>query len=137
MLRATGVPPRRRRSRWSRVGSLLFVVWVNACSAWKPLQLEPARTFRPGERVRVQRSDERYTELVQVRVVADTLIGNRIGSSTLIVVPFSDIRGIETLHLSKGRTAVVLLALVGVAAAVAVGLAGPGGYSLGPMSSVY
>ena len=110
--------PRRSRSRVLRRGWLALVVWLNACFNWRPVDLTPTRVFRPTEEVRVHHADERITQLVGVRFVADTLVGYTTRPSSRVASPLSDIRQVETLRLNKTRTAVGFFVVVGTLAAI-------------------
>ncbi len=106
--------------RLMRVRGLTFVLWLNACYTWRPVELAPTPTFRETERIRVVRSDGTRTELAAPLIVDDSLVGHRSRPVTRVAIPTTDIKRVEVRKLNGVRTALVV---GGVAAAVYLALA--------------
>ena len=103
-----GAATRVRRTR-----RLAFILLLNACYAWRPVQLTPTHPLGENERVRVVRSDGSTLVLVAPRVVSDSLVSERPGSAARLAIPMTDVRRTDTRRLNRGRTA---LLVIGVAA---------------------
>ena len=103
-----------------RARALAFVLLLNACYTWRPVELTPTRSFGDKEHVRIVRSDGSRITLVSPRIIDDSLVSQRPGTVTPIAIPTANIQRAEARRLSKGRTALLVVG-VGVAVFLAVG----------------
>lgn len=112
------------RSWHKALCSLLLLVYLPACTSWRPGAPTPAQ-FIASERpelIRVTRNDGSTFTLSNPRVAGDTLFGRRPGglvqgdSTRNVALPLSDMRQVAVRHTNIGGT----LALVGVGLIVVV-----------------
>ena len=97
------------------------VLALQACSSWRPVTLEAgaAPVLEANRPVRATRQDGSTVVLYEPRVVGDSLIGNAGNPPLRTAVAWRDIRDIDMLRVSVGRTAAAAGATVGAGVVVA------------------
>ena len=115
----------------SRFCRLVLLLCLSGCQTWRPVALAPAPLFGRKAAVRVNRVGQKPVVFAHPRVVGDSLVGRREGTSLPIAMALADVQRAEERRFSLART--MSLVLVGgvLAAVVAAGLADNSGYGLG------
>lgn len=106
-------------------GIACMIAYVSACSSWHAVAEPPERVItrdRPS-RVRII-TEEGKQFIVDPEIRDETLIGTREEGDS-VAVALGDIRGLEVLKVSTGKTIAGISLLVGLV--VGVALAGGGG----------
>jgi hypothetical protein len=108
-----------RASSLLRPAVLLLLLAAGACSTWHA-EKGPAPQVvaaRGGGRLRIVRQDQSVVELVEARVVGDSIVGLDGSSLRHVAVATSDVLWIGTRRVDVAHTAALA---VGVVAAFAV-----------------
>ena len=103
-----------RLRRYRPLALVLLALQLQACGSWQPTTLSPPQLIEEEEpsRVRITRTDGEQVIIQSPEVRADSIVGHynlrsEFGSEDMSVA-VSDVRQIETLRFSPGRTVGVL-----------------------------
>ena len=103
-----------------RLAVLLLLAAGGACSTWHG-QRGPApqvAAARNGGRLRIVRQDQSVVELVEARVVGDSIVGLDGSSLRHAAVATADVLWIGTRRFDAGRTAALTVGVTALLAAI-------------------
>ena len=129
------------RPRFCRI---VFLLFLPACHTWRSVELAPDAAF--GHNLRLEGKDQSTRVVIlpgggtsrqappkivlsYARVVGDSLVGVRAGSSHRIAVALTDVRRAQQRRFNTTRTTLLVVGAVGVGALVANELQKPTTYS--------
>src|SRR6266850_6265104 len=84
---------------------VLIILTITSCSVWRTEDVTPQQLVesRSQATIRVTRDDGSLLVLERPAIHGDTLIGSDL-RARVVQIPLNQVRRVETLHRSTGRT---------------------------------
>jgi hypothetical protein len=108
--------PRRAR-RVPRLPALALLLGLPACYTWQPVDLAPPPRFGPHASVRVERADGSRVAFDRAQIAGDSLAGLTGVWLTPTTVPLADVTRVWESRFSAGRTAALVVGVLGAGVA--------------------